>query len=168
MTKCWLWKRGHVVADRQGSCTQCGICCRQLSMPWTPRSTFDDNDVRVVTPLRIINPDDAALFLSYRGVEVEFTDNNLIVTAPMDGLRTQVIAGTPWIVLPIACSKLGSDNLCQVYGSDARPQACSSWPVAPWQLQTLPLQGQECGYSFPQVPDDQAKETLSLATTMLA
>lgn len=135
----------------------CGVCCKQLSIPWTPRSSDSEGKVRVVTPLLVINLSDAQLFLSYReGVAVSVEDSNLIVTASMDGLRAQVIAGTPWVVLPISCSQLGSNNRCQVYGSVARPLACSQWPMAPWQLQTLPLKGSECSYSFELIPELEA------------
>lgn len=149
--------------ERLGSCTQCGLCCTQLSMPWTPQSSYDDSTwmVRSVLPARMVDVPDAQLFLSYRpGVTVELDNGQFSVSAPMDELRVQVIAGTPWAIVPIRCSQLGDNNLCQVYGSPARPQACSQWPVAPWQLETLPQRGAECGYSFS--PD---KESLSLLTT---
>ncbi len=122
-----------------------------------------------MTPLSIIpNVENTQLFLSYRDIDVELLEDSLLVTAPMDGLRRQVIAGIPWVVLPIRCKMLGSDNRCQVYGTDARPIGCATWPMVAWQLQTLPDKGRECGFTFtPEVPNDQAKET-SWLTPMLA
>ena len=59
--------------------------------------------------------------------------------------------GRVWAKLPIPCTALQADKSCGVYGTDARPELCDTWPQEPEDLIEL---GAPCGYQFDLVEDE--------------
>lgn len=118
-----LQQQDGKVYVRSGGCTSgCGDCCQYVVVPIDPR-VLDQPADRL---------EDWRHWLALHDVDIFFPSEDRVSAS-----------------IPLSCYELRGDGKCAVFGTDRRPEMCSTFPEKPRFLDPL----YRCTYKYREIED---------------